>query len=449
MKRVQKLQVTRIALVIMMLSALAFTQESSSLDPRDPGSPSLSAQNSGATDPTSNAAAPETDTAPIRVLGTPFPLVMRPDGLKLGPFYMTNVSVSGFTQHASAPGEPGSSTFGSVMNPDFILKEKTDRSMLAVQVRPYVSVVGTSAYLNQTAGLDYTSQLTPRLSLAVGSYINYLQNSYLQNPQYLLGYTGSGFVLQTISAVYRGSSFSSDNSFSLNYKFSGRTQVTFSPVIGANFLNQLGQWSWVSQLGGGVSVSRSINPNRTVTASYNAVQSINSLQGATSTNWTTQTFTAGVQQKIGQSWWITGSLGASLQQGTYTLWTPTGSFTLLKSIGRKGSVTAAYSRSRAAQVLLSSGYFDQADISYFANISRKWQGNVELGQYRTINTVGNSHGRRAGGGISYMMKDNCALFVQYNFMHQSGTNTQLFNGNNSYLSFGMHWNLSRNPGTPR
>lgn len=446
MKRVHKLQTTRIALVVLMLSALAFTQESSSLAPRESGTPSLAAESSGVTDPSLNIGTPAADATAIRVLGTPIPLSMRPDGLKLGPFYLTSVSTSVFFQQSIVPGQPTESLVGSVINPDFILKVKTDRSLLAVQVNPYVSVVGTSAYLNQTAGFDYTSQLTPRLSLALGSYINYLQNSYLQNPQYLLGYSGSGYVLQTLSAVYRGSSFSSSNNFSMNYKFSGRTQLTFSPVVGANFLNQLGQWSSVEQFGGTVSVSRSINPNRSVNASYSAVQSLNSLQGASSGNWTTQTFTVGMQQKIGQTWWITGTVGASLQQGAYALWTPTGSFTLLKSLGRKGSVTAAYTRSSADQVLLSSGYFDQADISYVANISRKWQGNVGLGEYRTIETVGNSHGKRLNGGVSYLMKNNCSLFVQYNFMHQGGTNTQLFNGNNSYLSFGVRWNLMRNPG---
>ncbi len=444
MKPVHKQQITRIALVVLMLSALAFTQESSSRDSGDPGTPSLAAENSGATDPSLNTDGLAADATPIRVLGTPIPLSMRPDGLKLGPFYMTNVSASGFLQQSIAPGEPTESQVGSVINPDFVLKVKTDRSLLAVQVNPYISVVGTSAYLNQTAGVDYTSQVTPRLSLAVGSYINYLQNSYLQNPQYLLGYTGSGYVLQTVSAIYRGSSFSSSNTFSMAYKFSGRTQVTFSPVIGANFLNQQGQWSAVNQFGGAVSVSRSLNPNRSVNASYSAVQSINT--GASSGSWATQTFTVGMQQKIGQTWWITGTVGASLQQGTYTLWTPTGSFTLLKSLGRKGSLAAAYSRSRADQVLLSSGYFDQADISYFATISRKWQSNLELGEYRTINTVGNSHGKRVSGGVSYLLQNNSSLFLQYNFMHQGGTNNQLFNGNNSYLSFGIRWNLARNPG---
>jgi hypothetical protein len=176
------------------------------------------------------------------------------------------------------------------------------------------------------------------------------------------------------------------------------------------------------------------------------VHSTNSLQGSiSSSSWMTQTFMVGLQQRIKHSWWISGNIGASMQQEPLLSWTPTGNLSVMKSF-RKSSITAAYTRTRADQVLLTTGYFDQADLAYAANLSRKWQFNVGVGEYRTVEVTSNSHGKRVNGALYYQLFPSCSLFAQYNYVHQSGTNASLFEGVNSYMSFGLHWTLNHRPG---
>ncbi len=430
--------------VLLLTTVLALSQETTSSASNDPASAVLaSADDAGTQEKSAPNPAADTSDGSIRRLGTPFPLEWRADGLKLGPLYMTDFALAGFYWGSSSPGQPPSSTWGSVMNPEFILNHKTKRGLVVVQASPYISVAGSDVYLNQNASADFTSQLTARLSLSLEMTISYLQNSYFQNPQYLLGYTGTGFVLQPITAQYRGPSFSAANNFYLKYHLSRRTQISLAPEIGSTFLNQLGQWSYVQQYGGGVLVSRSFNPETTGSISYNVVHSVNSLEGgSTTSSWTTQTFALGFQDRIGKSWWLSGTLGGSLQQQPWSSWTPTGSLTLMKSF-RRSSVAAAYTRTRADQVLLSSGYFDQGDISYAATLSPKWQFNVGVGEYRTVETTTSSHGKRANGTLFYQLFPSCALFAQYNYIQQSGSNTTLFAGDNSFLSFGLRWKMKR------
>jgi hypothetical protein len=447
-KAVMLRTIIQVGIVILLLTSVrAFSQETSFLSSDD--STSQAGPSAGDADAQDKViAVPPADSAesPIRRLGTPFPLDWKPQGLKLGPFYMTGVSVSAFHEESTPPNQPSSALWGSVVNSDFVLNHQTQRGEIAVQVNPYVTVIGSSAYLNQNAGVNFTSHLTARLSLNLGTSTTYLQNSYLQNPQYLLGYTGTGFVLQKITAQYRGSSFDASNNFSLDYQMSGRTQISIVPVVGATILNQFGEWSWVEQFGAGVVVSRSFNPDRTGSISYNVVHSTNSLQGSiSSSSWMTQTFMVGLQQRIKHSWWISGNIGASMQQEPLLSWTPTGNLSVMKSF-RKSSITAAYTRTRADQVLLTTGYFDQADLAYAANLSRKWQFNVGVGEYRTVEVTSNSHGKRVNGALYYQLFPSCSLFAQYNYVHQSGTNASLFEGVNSYMSFGLRWTLNHRPG---
>jgi long-subunit fatty acid transport protein len=122
---------------------------------------------------------------------------------------------------------------------------------------------------------------------------------------------------------------------------------------------------------------------------------------------------------------------------------------LMKSF-RQASIVAAYTRSEASSVFVSSGYYDQADIGYNQRIGQKITVNAGVGEFRTSNTgtTNNEYGKRAGAGIAYQWFPRLSVNVGYNLAHQNGTQTSQFSpvGDTSYFSVGLTWLLGAHSG---
>jgi len=116
----------------------------------------------------------------------------------------------------------------------------------------------------------------------------------------------------------------------------------------------------------------------------------------------------------------------------------------------RSSIAAAYTRAEAGSIILSSGYFDQGNISYNQNINRKLSFNAGVGMYRTINTGSNQNGKTIGGGVGYQYSPRLSFNAGYNFGHQNGTTTSTFFpflGNTNSLNLGLVWFLGSRSGS--
>jgi hypothetical protein len=129
----------------------------------------------------------------------------------------------------------------------------------------------------------------------------------------------------------------------------------------------------------------------------------------------------------------------------YSYWTPTGNLGIVKTLP-KGSLSVAYSRTQAEQVLLSSGYFDQLDFSYTHSFSRNLSMSLSGGAFRTVETVAHGTGKRIGGSVFYKWAHNLSWTAGYNYSNQSGNLPNLNLGDTTYISFGLNWNPGRAPG---
>ncbi len=378
----------------------------------------------------------------IRQLGTPFPLQLQPQGVKIGPLYLTSISDVAFYAVQTSPGQATQTYAGNSTTANLGFSKQLSRGVLVFQANEQFSISGLQPYFNQTASLTFNEQLSERWRFNANAQFSFFQNSLLANPQTILSYTNGGVIQQTPYAQLAGNTIYESNNISFSYQTSGRTQITLSPIIGGTFERLQGGWSNVGQFGGGVTVTRSLNPNVSLSGFYSIYHAITSGTASTSPNFYSQNFGISLQGKIlqYQSWSLGGSISVSTQRygGNYTA-SPVGNLTLLKTF-RASSIAAAYSRSEAISVFASNGYFDQGDISYRRNLGRKVGLNAGVGAFRTVNTaISHENGKRAGGSVSYQWLPRLSLNANYNFAHQSGTQTIFYIGNTSYFSFGLNW----------
>jgi hypothetical protein len=413
--------------------------------------PNQDAAGSASINPPAVAVAANPDNT-IYQMGTPFPLQLQPEGLKIGPFYLTNVSDSFFYAVNSSPGSPTQTYLGDSLQANLVsTKQFSNGGILAVQARGQLSITQTQPYFNTGIVATYSDQLSQHLSLSGSAQLTYFQNSILANPQYLLSYQNNGIVQQSLYLLQNSYSAYESNYLSLNYQLGERTQISFTPLVGATFQYLQGGWSNVHQFGGGVAVTRILTPDLSVSGFYNLTYAVTSGLASSSPNWVSQNLGVSFQGIFlrYRGWSLGGSVSASTQTygGSYAV-TPTGTLRLLKSFGQS-SISAAYTRTEASYVLVSNGYFDQADIEYQRKIGRNVNLSAGVGEYRTSYTAYRQTGTRAGGSVNYMWSPRLSLNAGYNYAHQSGTlpsNLAPFVENVSYFSIGVNWLLGSRSG---
>ncbi len=196
------------------------------------------------------------------------PFQVQPQGLKIGPAYLTNISDSFFYAINAVPGSPTQTYYGNSLGATIIYNKQFGQANLAVQGKEQFSTSELTPYFNQSAGVVYTNQLTDSWTLNASATFTYFQNTILANPQYLLVPSNNGLVLQNLFTLQRASSIYESNAISFNYEIDGRTHVTLSPILGATVLNDGSGWASSTQLGGSIGISRDYSSNLTLGGSY-------------------------------------------------------------------------------------------------------------------------------------------------------------------------------------
>jgi len=441
------------AIVLMLISALAaLGQDASASSSSDQ---QMTSDQSSSSVPETKVASDDTSLPPgaaeadshIKQLGTAFPLHMDPGGYRIGPVHLVDVSSSGFYNTATPQQGPSQSYWGTSVASDFAYTRKTDRGVLAIQGNPVVTMGSGSAYFNTDGSLDYVRMLSPRWTMNASAAVTFYQNEFLlQTPQYLLAYAAGGLVLQHLYVQQKGSTIFESNSLSFNYQLSGRTQLSLSPNIGLSLNDVDGSALTVGQLGGGATLTHSFTPERSGFVYTNVTRAYSTQAQSNGSNaWNTSSIGGGFTQSFQHSLFLSASLGASSQQGIGSHWLPTGSLSVMKTF-HDHTISAAYSRSTAAQTLLSSGYFDQVDISYISHFGQKFSTSVGIGAFRSIETTSHNHGRRAYASFGYHWRPNLVWSLGYSYSDQTSTQTTAYNGMTSGFRIGLNWTLGH-PGT--
>ncbi len=405
------------------------------------------ASNGNQSDNSSGGPTTVSDNNTVRQLGTPFPLQLQPEGLKIGPCYVPSVSDSFFYAVNSAPSVPSQSFTGNSISSNLSCIKTFSSGILALQARAQLSLANSwHPFINQGESLTFNDQLSERWAFNAGAQFTYFQNSILANIQYLLSYQGG--VQQTLFVPQQAYTIYESNNIGFTYAMNGQTHITLSPIVGAIFSDVDGQWTSSHEFGGAIGVTRDFTPNLSLGGFYSFYHSTTSgIPGSPS--WNTQNAGVTFQYRFQQSWSVAGSLAASAQRQN-NVWTvtPTGSLRLSKSF-RRSTFSAAYTRSEASNVLVSNGYYDQANLAYNQVINQRLSFNVGVGGYRTIDAGIDQHGKTAGGSLAYKWTPRLSLSGGYSFSHQNGAGTfgfLPFQGNTSALSLGLTWLLGAQSG---
>src|SRR5271165_1983042 len=143
--------------------------------------PTGSAASDTTNSPVNNAVSANPDNT-IRQLGTPFPLQLQPEGLKIGPFYVPSVSDSFFYAVNTSPGQPTQTYYGNSIQANLVYSRPLSKSTLSIQAREQFSLTQLRPYFNQAIVLNFTDQLTERWSFSAAANFIFFQSSLLANP---------------------------------------------------------------------------------------------------------------------------------------------------------------------------------------------------------------------------------------------------------------------------
>jgi hypothetical protein len=409
-----------------------------------------------------NASNPYTGLPP---LGTPLPLPVPRSGMHLGPFYLTGVSDSFYysivNSQGNQNGNNGSYNFwGDNIVAGVALSHPVgERGQLSFRASPQLLIgnsgfTGRQTWFNLVSSLSYTDQLTDRWTISAASGLAYFQNSILTNPQYALLNTSAGYVLTTIYTQTTQPAFYQYAGFSASYRLGEKTTLSLSPTVGESLSNSSGPVTFAFQLGGYAAVSHQYSSRGTVSVFYGLSHSSTPSANNTGRNgWNSSSFGVGITQGLGGETWSLAFNVASNSQSTPSLtWSVIGNAALIKKLGDGvSSISANYSRSQAALLTQTPGYFDQASIGYNRVLGEKTNIYIGAGAYRSNQNlqsqyINNAHGVRVSGSVFYRLLPNLDATAGF-FLGQQygagGNQLYLFNGRSSSFNIGVTWTPGR------
>ena len=368
---------------------------------------------------------------------------VEPQGVKIGPAYLTNISDEFFFAANTAPGSPTQTYMGDSLSANIGYNRQVGEGVLSVQSRQQFSLSESTPYYNTSVTAGYSDQLTERWSVNAAAQLTYFQNTILANPQYVLAEQNGSLVAQTLFNLRRGSSFYEANSINFDYTLSGTTHLTLSPILGATFLDNDGVWNSSRVFGGTVALSREVTSSLTLGGFYSLSHS--SASGTGNNDWNSESLGFSFQYRPQSTWSISGTLAASGQLvGQVWTLTPTGSLTASKSFSDSSVIFGAFTRTEAASILASSGYYEQGDLGYSRKVGDHIRLNGSVGAYRTSEVSFQQQGKHAGVYMNYRLTDRLSINAGYNFAHQTGaaaSSSLPFLGTTNALSFGLNWAL--------
>ena len=370
------------------------------------------------------------------------PFQVEPQGVKIGPAYLTNISDGFFFAANTAPGRPTQTYMGNSLSANIGYNRQIGDGALSVQSRQQFSLSESTPYYNGSVTAGYSDQLTERWSVNAAAQLTYFQNTILGNPQYLLAEQNGTLVTQTLFNLRRGSSFYEANSINFDYTLSGTTHLTLSPIVGATFLDNNGVWTTSRVFGGAVALSRDVTSSLTLGGFYSLSHSSTSGIG---NDWNSESLGFSFQYRPQTSWSISGSIAASGQLvGQVWRLTPTGSLTASKRFSDASVIFGAFARTEAGSILASSGYYEQGDVGYSRKLGDHIRLNGSVGVYRTSQVSFQQRGKHASISMGYRLTDRLSVNAGYNFAHQTGAAASAslpFLGTTNSFSFGLNWSL--------
>lgn len=394
-------------------------------------------------------------TFPVRVIGHAGFL---PTGLgtyHLGRFYLESVELQQvFDFQNFSNGSAQRRRDIMLLRSNFIYDRNTERTRIALQYRPRLSVVDGRVeqdFSNQDLNVDVYYNLTHRWTMSVADQFNYIgrRNQYgdaFFDTDYI-----NGHVAQQNFLDASGSWISNSVGLGFSYQASARTSISIQPSMGyiqtgrsVLFVNSTAPINVLSKslsYGSTVSLGHMISPNKRLGVFYSFWKST-FLTGEEDSNY--HTVGVNYSQDLNAHWAISGNLGASeanTDAGRRT-WTVTGSASIAR-VFRRSALSLGYNRGHYFPGYVSSGFHDRIDLGYVLELDRRWAIRSSIGYFRDVSSGPHVFGKYASGEVSYRLLPSLDSTVSYAFKDQYGDPSLVTLGTREFLAIGLRWYPNR------
>jgi hypothetical protein len=449
-----------------LTASVAFGQQSGSS--QDPSSGNTSAQTQGAgsaTETTDLSNAPPLSAASqgsfARALNSASPLGGDNGPLQWGWVSVRSISFLEYfdTVSAANPGMPSASESlnASQLSTAIVVSHAFGTShtnQFALQYTPSLLVTNGHVYtntLNQTAGVDTTFQLTPRLGLKLSDRFTYYGSQrdfsgVSLDVNYAIGTSVTNNFLNG-----PGSVLDNTTSASVSYLLSPLTMITVSPSVG--YQNQSGATNSQENVsaiyaGGTLNVAHALSASQTVGINY--MSEYATYTGA-ATATTPQTNSNGVLQdlevtygkKIAATWRFNLGFGFSSNSGVDAQTGFAASAGISKSFNRM-DFGVSYHRGHQFNGYITAGGTDRVDAVNTVRWSRRLTTNSSAAYFRSEGVGPSTSGFYATEQGSFRLTPSLSLTGGFAYTKQTGDGTLVVNGNSRLSSVGLTWS----PATP-
>jgi hypothetical protein len=321
-------------------------------------------------------------------------------------------------------------------------------TQLTVQYAPSVFITEGHLYnnaLNQSAGLDTTYQLSPRLSLQISDRFSYFGNQrYFSGPSLGVDYS-LGTVAQNSFLNGPGRVIYDTVGATFSYLWSPVTKVSFTPSF--SYQNSTGIVNGGGNLsafygGGQVSVSRALSATQTVGISYlgqYASYTNTSPTAGPQANSLMQDVLINYGKQIGASWRLGLGLGVTSNTGYNSESGLAASASITKTFKRM-DVALNYYRGHQFNGYITSSSTDRVDVVNTIRWSRRFTTSTSVAYFRTANspTPGPS-GIYATEQLSYGLTRTLSFTGSVAYTKQTGDGVYIQSGHTRLATLGLTW----------
>jgi hypothetical protein len=427
------------AVVLVLATCLAGISWAQQEPNRVPPAPALTG-NATAQQGDNAGAVQNPDDNVFRVLGSGQLLRIEPGDIRVGPFYLTSVGVSGDWSRITGSDQPDYTEWMGWLTGNLVFDKQYQNNRISFQYQPkLIAANGTVSpdLLNQSILFTSLFRLSPRWKMTFGDSFNYFSNQATLIGTPLYSDFTTGYIQQNDLLNRPGHWLTDNTNIALTYDLGARTKIDLTPIVGYVIESGNGQTTSGLSLGGMVTITRQLTPRESIGVYTGFVQ--NELSNISNN---TSYYSTGINytRQFGTNWFLSASGGAVLMhEPQEQIWTGQGSVNLTKA-WRRTSVALTYTRSSAFQTTLQNGFVDQAAITITRYFSRRLSGNFGFGSYGELWTTaaaGNDTARYGNVGLSYWLGGNFFSSCSYFQRRQSGP--QLVPGRGDYLILGLQW----------
>jgi len=447
----------------LLVPTLAFAQQTDSGAAQDPGSGSPAAQTptTGADSGATPVPAATTQGLFARALNSASPLPGDNGPLQWGWFSVRSISYLQYFNELNEtnPGFPPTSenltatqfTTAIVVNHAFGASHQTQ---LTVQYAPslYIEEGHVSAdALNQSAGIDTTFQLSPRLSMQISDRFSYFANQRSFTGLSLGVNYSQGTVAQNNFLNGPGSVLYNIASATFSYLWSPRTSVSITPSFGYQKSTgaENGGENLSSLFGGGmVAVTHSLSPTQTIGMSYSgqyATYTNTSTTAGPQSNSFLQDFLINYGQQIAASWRINFGLGVTSNTNTG------GETSLAANAGISKSFhlmdfAVNYNRGHQFNGYITSGSTDRVDLVNVIRWTPRFTTNSSVAYFRTVGGgPSEPSGFYAFEQLAFGLTRTLSITGGAAYTKQIGDEVYIETGNTRMATIGVTWTPAAAP----